>query len=131
MTCGPVREAIGVFQDEPSLGAAVEDLLTSGFDRFDISVRVERRRLGRESGAAAEHAPEHTAKHTAKHTAEWADQPEAPSTAYLENDARTLGAPGCDGMNFSNMVGRRRAKRRVLRVRAGSSFEIRVSTRWS
>ncbi len=108
MTCGLVREAIGVFQDEPSLGAAVEDLLTSGLGRFEISVRlerrrVERRRVGRESGAAAEQAP----KHAPKPAAEWADRPEAPSTAYLGNDARTqakaaivagfgtLGAPGC------------------------------------
>ncbi len=71
MTCGPVREAIGVFQDEPSLGAAVEDLLTLGFDRFEISVRVERRRVGRESGATAEQAP----KHAPEHAAEWADRP--------------------------------------------------------
>ncbi len=72
MTCGPVRETIGVFQDEPSLGAAVDDLLMSGFDRSEISVLV-----GREFGAAADHA------------AVWAYAPEAPSTAYVGNDART------------------------------------------
>ncbi len=72
MTCGPVREAIGVFQDEPSLGAAVDDLLMSGFDRSEISVLV-----GREFGAAADQP------------AAWAYEPEAPSTAFVGNDART------------------------------------------
>lgn len=61
MTCGQAREAMGVFQDEPSLEAAVDDLLMSGFDRSEISVLVGRRRV-------------------------W---PEAPSTAYVGNDART------------------------------------------
>ncbi len=72
MTCGPVREAIGGFQDEPSLCAAVDDLLMSGFDRSEISVLV-----GREFGAAAER------------TAVWAYEPEAPSTAFVGNDTRT------------------------------------------
>ena len=56
MTCGPVREAIGVFHDEPSLGAAVDDLLMSGFDRSEISVPFGRRPVGPEFGAAADHA---------------------------------------------------------------------------
>ncbi len=77
MTCGPVREAIGVFHDEPSLGAAVDDLLMSGFDRSEISVPFGRRPVGPEFGAAADHA------------AVWAYAPEAPSTAYVGNDART------------------------------------------
>ena len=77
MACGPAREAIGVFQDEPSLGAAVDDVLMSGFDRSDISVLVGRRPVARKFGAAADHA------------ATWAYQPEAPSTAYVGNVART------------------------------------------
>ncbi len=40
MTCGPVREAVGVCHDEPSLGAAVGDLLSSGFDTADVSVSL-------------------------------------------------------------------------------------------
>ncbi len=72
MTCGPVREAIGGFQDEPSLGAAVDDLLMSGFDRSEISVLV-----GREFGATVDHA------------VVWAYEPEAPSTAYIGNDTQT------------------------------------------
>ena len=77
MTWGPVREAVGVFQDEPSLGAAVDDLLMSGFERSDISVLVGRRRVEREFGAVTDHV------------AELAHEPEAPSTAYVGNDART------------------------------------------
>ena len=72
VTCGPVREAIGVFRDAPSLGAAVDDLPMSGFDGSDVSVPV-----GRAVGAAADHA------------AEWAYQPEAPSPADIGDDART------------------------------------------
>ncbi len=68
MTCGPVREAIGVFQDEPPLGVAVDYLLMSGFDRSEISVPV-----GRAFGAAAV----------------WAYQSEAPSIADVGNAART------------------------------------------
>ncbi len=77
MACGPARKAIGVFQDEPSLGAAVDDLLMSGFDRSEISVLVGRRPVARKFGAATGPA------------AAWACEPEAPSTAYVGNDART------------------------------------------
>ncbi len=66
-----------MFQDEPSLGAAVDDLLMSDFDRSDISVLVGRRPVARKFGAATDPA------------AAWAFQPEAPSTAYVGNDART------------------------------------------
>ncbi len=55
MACGPAREATGVFQDEPSLGAAVDDPLMSGFDRSDIGVLVGRRPIGRAVGAEAAH----------------------------------------------------------------------------
>ncbi len=77
MACGPAREAIGVFQDEPSLGAAFDDPLMSGFDRSGIGVPVGRRPVARKVGAATDHA-----------TA-WAYQPEALRTASVGNDART------------------------------------------
>jgi len=77
VTRGPVREAAGGFKDEPSLGAAVDDLLMSGFDRPDIGVLVGRRRVGRTSGTVTNHA------------AEWAYEPEAPPTTYVGNDARS------------------------------------------
>ena len=43
MACRPVREAVGMFQDKPFLGAAVDDRLLSGADRADVSVVVGRR----------------------------------------------------------------------------------------
>ncbi len=75
MTCGPVREAIGVFRGEASLGA-VGALPMSGFDGFEISVPVGRRPVARAFGAAADPA------------AVSACPPEA-STASVGNDART------------------------------------------
>ena len=43
MACRPVREAVGMFQDEPFLGAAFDERLLSGFGRADISVVAGRR----------------------------------------------------------------------------------------
>ncbi len=56
MACGPAREAIGVFQEEPSLGAAAADPLMSGFDGSDMSVPVGRRAAARKLGAATDPA---------------------------------------------------------------------------
>ena len=93
MTCGPVREAIGGFQDEPSLCAAVDDLLISGFDRSKISVLV-----GREFGAAA------------VRTAVRACEPETPSTAYVGNDTRTQAKfANCGGLRLLGRDGDRLA----------------------
>ncbi len=81
MTCESGREAIGVFQDEPSLGAAAADPPMSGFDRSGISVLVGRRAATRKFGAATDPA------------AAWAYEPEAPSPASDGNDARTQAKP--------------------------------------
>ena len=54
MVSGQVRKATGVVQNGPSLGAAADDLLMSGFDGSDMSVRAERRPAGRKLGAAAD-----------------------------------------------------------------------------
>lgn len=40
MACGPVREAVGVCQDEPSHGAAVDDPPWLGFGRADVSADI-------------------------------------------------------------------------------------------
>ncbi len=45
-----------MFQDEPSLGAALDDPLMSGFDRSDKSVLVGRRPGARKVGTATDHA---------------------------------------------------------------------------
>lgn len=89
------------FRVEPSLGASGDDLLMSGFDRFDISVPAGRRPIGRKFGAAADHG------------AAWAYGPEAPSTAFIGNDART------------------QAKAAIVAGPDRQLLEIRVSTRWS
>ncbi len=114
VACEPVREAIGVFQDKPPLGAAVDDLLMSGFDRSEISVVVGRRRVGRDFGAAADHA------------AAWAYEPEAPSTAYDGNDARTqaksaIVAPRLFGRDGSRLADRRAVRAEQMRGSASCS----------
>ncbi len=93
MACGPAREAIGVFQDQPSLGAAVDDPLMSGFDRSEISVPVGRRPVARKFGAAADHA------------AARAYRPEAPSAALIGNDARSRAqAAIVSGLGYSGAM---------------------------
>ena len=77
MTSGPVGEAVGVFQDEPSLQAAVDELLMSGFDRSDISVVAGRRSVERRFGAMYDDVTD------------LEDAPEAPVTVYVGCDSRT------------------------------------------
>ncbi len=47
-----VREAVGIFASQQDLQAAIDDLLTSGFARCELSLR------GAEADATAGHAPE-------------------------------------------------------------------------
>ncbi len=54
MTCRPVREAVGVLQNESSLRVAVDEGLMPGFDRPAISIFAERRRIERQTRAAAD-----------------------------------------------------------------------------
>ncbi len=72
-----MREAVGVLQDEPSLQAAVDELLISGFDRSDISVVAGRRSVERKLGAMHDNA------------ADLEDELEAPQTVYVACDSRT------------------------------------------
>ncbi len=71
MNSKPAREAVGVLQDEPSLRAAVDELLMSGFDRFDINVLAGRRSVECKFGAMYDDV------------ADLEDDPEAPVTAYV------------------------------------------------
>ncbi len=48
----PVREAVGIFASQQDLQAAIDDLLTSGFARCELSLR------GAETDATAGRAPE-------------------------------------------------------------------------
>ena len=77
MTGGPLREAVGVLQDESALRAAVDELLISGFDRSDISVVAGRRSVERKFGAMYDDVTD------------LEDEPEAPVTAYIGCDSRT------------------------------------------
>lgn len=94
MTKGRVREAVGVFQDEPSLGAAVDDLIRSGFDRSDVSVVPPRRSFERQFGAMYDHV------------ADLEDAPEAPRAGYVGNRTRTqLKAAVVGGFAYLGAVG--------------------------
>ncbi len=77
VTSGPLREAVGVLQDESALRAAVDELLISGFDRSDISVVAGRRSVERKFGAMYDDV------------ADLGDDPEAPVTVYVGCDSRT------------------------------------------
>ena len=77
MTSGPLREAVGVLQDESALRAAVDELLISGFDRSDISVVAGRRSVERKLGAMYDDVTD------------LEDEPDAPVTVYVGCDSRT------------------------------------------
>ena len=66
-----VREAVGIFDGEERLQAAIDDLLSHGFDRAEISV------------LAPVSAVEEKLGHRLKSVAEIEDDPEAMSKAYI------------------------------------------------
>ncbi len=72
-----VREAVGVFHDEQSLRAAVDELLIHGFDRADLSL------------LASHHAVEEKLGHVYEKVAEIEDDPTVPRQAYAGSDSRT------------------------------------------
>lgn len=70
-----IREAVAVFHDAPSLEAAVDDLLSSGFDRLEISL------------LASERAVEQKLGHRYRKVAELEDDPRAPRHAYVSQES--------------------------------------------
>lgn len=70
-----VREAVAVFDDAAQLEEAIDDLLSSGFDRAEISL------------LASEHAVEEKLGHLYRKTAELEDEPNAARTAYVSTEA--------------------------------------------
>jgi hypothetical protein len=66
-----LREAVGVFHDPDSLQEAIDELLSSGFDRRELSL------------LASEHAIEAKLGHRYRKVAELEDDPRAPRTAYV------------------------------------------------
>jgi outer membrane lipoprotein SlyB len=66
-----IREAVGVFHDPDSLEEAIDELLSSGFDRAELSL------------LAGEHAVEEKLGHRYRKVAELEDDPRVPRTAYV------------------------------------------------
>jgi hypothetical protein len=76
-----VREAVGVFHDRESFQSAVEDLMSAGFDRSELSL------------LAGERAIEDKLGHAYRRVQELEDDPQVPRAAYVGNhslaEART------------------------------------------
>jgi len=70
-----IREAVGVFDDADSLQAAIDDLLSSGFDRAEISL------------LAAEGAVEAKLGHKYRKVAELEDDPVVPRCCYVSTES--------------------------------------------
>ena len=66
-----LREAVGVFHDPGPLQEAIDELLSSGFDRAEISL------------LASERAIEAKLHHRYRKVAELEDDPRVPRTAYV------------------------------------------------
>ncbi|WP_339688687.1 hypothetical protein [uncultured Parasphingorhabdus sp.] len=69
-----VREAVGVFQSERALQAAVDDLLSHGFDRSELSLLAPLSSVEKELG------------HGFTSVRELEDDPVVPTTAYISTD---------------------------------------------
>jgi outer membrane lipoprotein SlyB len=66
-----IREAVGVFHDPDALQEAIDELLSSGLDRAELSL------------LAGEHAVEEKLGHRYRKVAELEDDPRVPRTAYV------------------------------------------------
>ncbi len=89
-----VREAVGVFDDEPSLQNAVDELLVAGFDRSSLSL------------LASEHAVEDKLGHRYDKVTELEDDTSVPRIAYVGKDSRVEGeALAVSGLAYIGAVG--------------------------
>jgi outer membrane lipoprotein SlyB len=79
------REAVGVFHDWASLQACVDDLLSSGFDRSEISL------------LAGQKVVEEKLGHVYEKVNELEDDPEVPRTAFVGRDSFIEGRTGVIG----------------------------------
>lgn len=70
-----IREAVGVFHDPDSLQEAIDELLSSGFDRRELSL------------LASEHAIEEKLGHRYRKVTELEDDPRVPRTAYVSTES--------------------------------------------
>jgi hypothetical protein len=69
------REAVGIFHDAGALEAAIDELLSAGFDRADLSF------------LASEHTVEDKLGHRFERASALADDPAAPRMAYVSTEA--------------------------------------------
>jgi outer membrane lipoprotein SlyB len=77
MTKATVRDAVGVFHDETSLQAAVDELLIAGFDRSKLSLLADQDAVEKKLG------------HLYEKVADLEEDPMVPSRAFVGIDSRT------------------------------------------
>lgn len=70
-----IREAVGVFKTADALQDAIDDLMSAGFDRADLSL------------LASEHAVEEKLGHKYRKVAELEDDPVVPRTCYVSTES--------------------------------------------
>lgn len=80
-----VRETVGIFPDVASLEAAIDDLLTNGFDRAEVSLLAARDVLDGEPGRKVDSVEE------------LGDDPNAPRRPYVTREALGAGEGGLIG----------------------------------
>ena len=80
-----VREAVGVFHDRDSFQNTVEDLMSAGFDRAELSL------------LAGEQAVEGKLGHAYRRVQELEDAPTVPRAAYIGNHSLAEGRTGVIG----------------------------------
>jgi hypothetical protein len=80
-----IREAVGVFHGRDSFQNAVEDLMSAGFDRAELSL------------LAGEHAVEDKLGHAYRRVQELEDEPIVPRAAYVGNHSLAEGRTGVIG----------------------------------
>lgn len=71
----PIREAVAVFSDESDLQAAIDELLSHGFDRAEISL------------LASEHAVEQKLGHRYRKVTEMEDDANVPRASYVSRES--------------------------------------------
>jgi hypothetical protein len=80
-----IREAVGVFHDRDAFQNAVEDLLSAGFDRSELSL------------LASEEAVEQKLGHAYKKVQELEDDATVPRAAFIGNHSLAIGRTGIIG----------------------------------
>jgi hypothetical protein len=70
-----IREAVGVFKTADTLQKAIDELMSSGFDRAELSL------------LAAEHTVEEKLGHKYRKVAELEDDVTIPRTCYVSNES--------------------------------------------